>query len=67
MRKILRFIEIVVVGLLLTIFVLGFLSTNVFLDKSTLKSQLDEAGVYRTITKELKKEVILCLEEKLKK
>ena len=55
MRKVLRFFEIVIVGLLLTAFVVTKSVSNMVLDKTTVKKTLDEAGIYEKISNEIRK------------
>ena len=55
MRKVLRFIEIVIVGLLLVAFVVSKVTFNAILDKDNLKLELKNADVYNKINKEIRK------------
>ena len=57
MRKILRFFEMIIVGLLLTLFVITKLTSNIVLDKNTVKKQLEDAGIYEYMSKEIKKSI----------
>ena len=57
MRVLLRFIHITIVGILLTALVLCAVINNITLNKNTVKKQLDKAGVYDEINKELQNEL----------
>lgn len=57
MRKVLRFFEMLLVGILLICFVLMLSLSNLIMNKNTFKNELDEFNVYKEVNNEIKKDI----------
>lgn len=67
MRKVLRFFEIIIVGLLLTAYVLLKFTVDMVSDKDTVKEGLNNSGIYEVVTDEFRKEIHKELDDEFSK
>ena len=57
MRKFLRFIDIVIVGILLTVLALSCSIVDVVLNKNTVKKEIINAGLYEELNNQIREEI----------